>query len=507
MPSASLPGPRGDRRGVPRATSGRGRRRRGSASRARCATGVAKITKLPWRLETRRLARRVADPARRAPQRLRRGGARAAASSTAAPARDARARPAEPGGPVAMLGAGTGLGQAAVVRARRRTSRSCRPRAATPISGRATPSRTGSSSSCARKFGRASRDRILSGGGLALALRVPEAGRLRAPRRRRVAAELDAGDGSAPRSSAASGCRGRDRLCRAALDLFVSIYGSEAGNLALQYRATGGVYVGGGIAPKILPALRRPGVPAGVPRRSRRWRSCSRGFRCAWCWTRGWALRRGGARAYRGRRSRRRGSSSKTIGRARDPGRSSATARRRPSCTVSIVSGPPSSSRTSSVVIPSCSARPGSVCSVIAVLASPTTRLRSELSTAALGAQQGMRDRVDEPETVGPVLVDPVADAGREGEQHEVANLASAHRRNCTASAAGAARRGRRETLRERAVGARHELLELRAAALARVRPAPTTRRRTPRRRRPRARARPSSMPRVHSSRSIARRA
>lgn len=39
--------------------------------------------------------------------------------------------------------------------------------------------------------------------------------------------------------------------------MFVSIYGSEAGNLALQYRATGGVYLAGGIAPKILPALRR----------------------------------------------------------------------------------------------------------------------------------------------------------------------------------------------------------------------------------------------------------
>ena len=50
---------------------------------------------------------------------------------------------------------------------------------------------------------------------------------------------------------------GRDALCREALSLFVSIYGSEAGNLALQYRATGGVYLAGGIAPKILPALRR----------------------------------------------------------------------------------------------------------------------------------------------------------------------------------------------------------------------------------------------------------
>ena len=48
----------------------------------------------------------------------------------------------------------------------------------------------------------------------------------------------------------------RDGLCRDTLSMFVSIYGSEAGNLALQYRATGGVYLAGGIAGKILPALR-----------------------------------------------------------------------------------------------------------------------------------------------------------------------------------------------------------------------------------------------------------
>jgi glucokinase len=45
-------------------------------------------------------------------------------------------------------------------------------------------------------------------------------------------------------------------LCVKALDLFVSIYGAEAGNLALKALATGGIYVGGGIAPKILQKLR-----------------------------------------------------------------------------------------------------------------------------------------------------------------------------------------------------------------------------------------------------------
>jgi glucokinase len=44
-------------------------------------------------------------------------------------------------------------------------------------------------------------------------------------------------------------------LCVEALDLFVSLYGAEAGNLALKAFAIGGVFVGGGIAPKIIRKL------------------------------------------------------------------------------------------------------------------------------------------------------------------------------------------------------------------------------------------------------------
>ena len=46
-----------------------------------------------------------------------------------------------------------------------------------------------------------------------------------------------------------------DALCRLTLRSFVSILGAEAGNLALKVFATGGVYIGGGIAPRILPQL------------------------------------------------------------------------------------------------------------------------------------------------------------------------------------------------------------------------------------------------------------
>ena len=52
------------------------------------------------------------------------------------------------------------------------------------------------------------------------------------------------------------GSDGKSALCEQALDIFVSLYGAGAGNLALQVLATGGVFLGGGIAPKILPKLK-----------------------------------------------------------------------------------------------------------------------------------------------------------------------------------------------------------------------------------------------------------
>lgn len=47
-------------------------------------------------------------------------------------------------------------------------------------------------------------------------------------------------------------------ICAATLDCFIGIFGSEAGNLALKVLATGGIYLGGGIPPRLLPQLRGP---------------------------------------------------------------------------------------------------------------------------------------------------------------------------------------------------------------------------------------------------------
>jgi glucokinase len=65
--------------------------------------------------------------------------------------------------------------------------------------------------------------------------------------------DMQGDDPAAAISRAAQG--GRDALCVEALELFVQLYGVEAGNLALKMMASGGVYVGGGIAPKILAPL------------------------------------------------------------------------------------------------------------------------------------------------------------------------------------------------------------------------------------------------------------
>ena len=64
-------------------------------------------------------------------------------------------------------------------------------------------------------------------------------------------------DGDAAATISSAGLTGRDPVCAEALDLMVSIYGAEAGNVALRLLATSGIYVGGGIAPHILSKLRQ----------------------------------------------------------------------------------------------------------------------------------------------------------------------------------------------------------------------------------------------------------
>jgi glucokinase len=105
------------------------------------------------------------------------------------------------------------------------------------------------------RFGHVSYERIVSGPGLVNVFHfLRDTGRGAEPKW--LSDEMLHSDPAAAISRAA--LDGKCPLCEQALDLFVSIYGAEAGNLALKIMSTGGVYLGGGIAPKIVPKLSGP---------------------------------------------------------------------------------------------------------------------------------------------------------------------------------------------------------------------------------------------------------
>lgn len=96
------------------------------------------------------------------------------------------------------------------------------------------------------ELGHVSVERLVSGPGLAAIYR-----------HFREAAGLAAGPDPDPARISEAALAGTDPQAGRALDVWLALYGAAAGNLALLGTATGGVYIGGGIAPKILP--RRPG--------------------------------------------------------------------------------------------------------------------------------------------------------------------------------------------------------------------------------------------------------
>jgi glucokinase len=111
----------------------------------------------------------------------------------------------------------------------------------------------------AAKYGRVSYERVLSGHGLIDAYAfLCEEPAFRALVRSETVAALATGDAAATISGRA--LDGSDPICAAALAIFSSVLGALAGNLALTILATGGVFVAGGIAPRVLPFLSKQGL-------------------------------------------------------------------------------------------------------------------------------------------------------------------------------------------------------------------------------------------------------
>src|SRR5262245_3355653 len=97
------------------------------------------------------------------------------------------------------------------------------------------------------RYGRADVEHVISGRGLLNIHRVAH--------HDACAAGIDLGDPAAPAAISTAALERTCPGCIETLDIFVEAYGAEAGNLGLRSVATGGVFIGGGIAPKILPAL------------------------------------------------------------------------------------------------------------------------------------------------------------------------------------------------------------------------------------------------------------
>jgi glucokinase len=155
---------------------------------------------------------------------------------------------ANPGGNAVVIAAGTGLGQAYLHLVNGRLHPVASEGGHADFAPR-TDKEMEFTRMLREMYGRAEVEHVLSGPGL---LNLP-----RFTHRGGECPMLEGADqAEAPARDSQAGLAGRCQGCAEALRMFVTAYGAEAGNLALRGVAIGGVFVGGGIAPKILPALR-----------------------------------------------------------------------------------------------------------------------------------------------------------------------------------------------------------------------------------------------------------
>lgn len=163
---------------------------------------------------------------------------------------------AVPTGNAALIAAGTGLGEALLHNVNGQFVPSASEGGHADFAAR-TPRELALVTELLRVHGRVDNERVISGPGLVNVFQFTHQAQDPARACRIVGPDVDRADLPAAISEAA--LAGQCARCVDALDLFVEAYGAEAGNLALRAVATAGVYVGGGIAPKLLPAIERGG--------------------------------------------------------------------------------------------------------------------------------------------------------------------------------------------------------------------------------------------------------
>lgn len=211
---------------------------------------TARLTNLPWHLDARQMRAALDIPQIRLINDF-------AAVGYGIPALSPedlcvlQAAPAQPQQPIAVLGAGTGLGEALLVWQQDHYS------VLSLEGGHADfPARTeleiGLLQFLQKRHGRVSVERVVSGQGIP-AIYAYLCERQWAPESAEVRSQMQTEDPAAV--IARHGLAKTDKLCDQTLELFVAAYGAEAGNLALKSLPYGGVYIAGGIAPKLLPRI------------------------------------------------------------------------------------------------------------------------------------------------------------------------------------------------------------------------------------------------------------
>ena len=206
---------------------------------------TAQLTNVPWRVESRAIAKAFDIPRVTLLNDLQ-AMAHAVPVLREPELHTLQGGEALRGGNMALIAAGTGLGEALLHY----------------VDGRfiPAPSEGGHADFPARnereiavlrtlveRYGHVEVEQVVSGRGLINLHHVTHAGR--------CAASLDGDDSLTPSAISTAALDRRCPSCIESLELFVEAYGAEAGNLALRSLSTGGFFIGGGIAPKILPAL------------------------------------------------------------------------------------------------------------------------------------------------------------------------------------------------------------------------------------------------------------
>jgi glucokinase len=212
--------------------------------------GICKTTNLPWVLDERVLAEALGAPVSLI------NDFHAVALGVSELARDEfvvlQQGEIDPDAPAAILGAGTGLGEAILLPSAKGVRVIASEGGHVDFAPR-TPLEVELLKFLWRRHRRVSVERVVSGQGLRALYDFVIDHKL-APEAESVRAQLASED--AGKIIGEHGVQGSDPACERAVDLFVSLYGAEAGNLALKVLPQRGLFVAGGIAPKLIDKLR-----------------------------------------------------------------------------------------------------------------------------------------------------------------------------------------------------------------------------------------------------------